>query len=142
MGQNACKPTPLGVVWVPTGPVLPPTWSCMGTNRANTATHLELYGYQPGQYCPPTWNCVGTNQIYTSTHLELCGYQPDLCCHPLGTVWVPTGPVLQSAQSESSLEAIGPTWGPWDPRQRVRVLHFRKLPRGPYSTDLPKSLLV
>jgi len=91
---------PLGILWVPTGPILP--------------THLEFCGYQPGQYCQPTWNSVRTNRANTATHLEFCGYQPDLYCQPtwnsvgtnriytansLGIIWVPTGPVLQSAQS-------------------------------------------
>jgi hypothetical protein len=131
---------PLGIVWVPTGPVLPPTWNCMGTNRTNTGTHLELCGYQPYLYfrpvgilwvptvsiLPPTWNYVGTNRIYTAAHLELYGYQPDPYCR---------------------VHNQSPPWKQMDPHgalgtpASVGPPTIQKAPKA-LSKDLPKSLLV
>jgi hypothetical protein len=57
---------PLGIMRVPTRPILPPAWNYVGSNRIYTAAHLELCGYQPDLYC--------------RTHLEMYGYQPDQYC--------------------------------------------------------------
>jgi len=139
-----CKPTPLGIVWVPTGPILPPTWNSVGTNRANTAnplgilwvptgpilpTHLEFCAYQPGQYCHPLgilW--VPTGSILP-THLEFCGYQPDLYCQLTGN-YMGTN---RTSTAECTIKSppwkqMDPHGGPWE---TMWVLHFTKLPVKP-----------
>jgi hypothetical protein len=130
----------------------------MGTNRIYTATHLELYGYQPGQYCHPLGILYGyqpgqychplgilwvpTGSILP-THLELCGYQPDLYCQPTWNLYgYQPDQYCRVHNQESSLEANGPTRGPLGPQPASVGPTFQKARSKALSKDLPKSLLV
>jgi hypothetical protein len=138
--SNDVNPPHLELYGYQPGQYCQPTWNSVRTNRANTANPLGILCVPTGPILPPTWNSVGTNRIYTA--------------NPLGILWVPTGSILPTHwelygyqpdqycrvhNQESSLEANGPTRGPLGDDVGPT---FHKAPSKALSKDLPKSLLV